>query len=164
MLDHFLVADLTSRGDDRAPRVIMGRAIRQKIVALHALDGVRSPVSGRPNGWSGQKCSIEYLLHMRRWLVAIHQDFLAYDATLTLDVVRREFRIHVEITKDVAQPRKEFRSGNSVITCAFLGRIRVHVAAHAFDLLHNAAGRPAQVPLKSMCSMKCEIPLNLADS
>ena len=54
----------------------------------------------------------------------------------------RQLRIHVEIAKHVTKSRKKFCSGDRVIAGALLGRVRIHVASHAFDFLHDPPSRP----------------------
>ena len=90
------------RGSRRARR----RAVR-RAAALDTLSSV--PASGRPSGCRGPDGGGQQFLGDLRGLVLVHQDFLADDAPLALDLDRRQARVLVKIGQHVAQLRQPSR-------------------------------------------------------
>ena len=118
----------------------MGNPIVQKILPLKCRDALHRAGERTAQRMPVPVALIEQFLHMRRRFVAIHEDLLRDDSAFALDVARGEFRIKIKIAEHVAKAREKFGGGGGVVACSFLGGESVHVAAHAFDFLHDAAG------------------------
>lgn len=137
--DHVVVADLTSSRDDGAGSVVVAGAVGEKFGAAHGFDGLGGSCERTAEGVVGPEGGVEEFLNVGRGFVAIHLDFLGDDAAFAFYVQLREAGIHINVAEDVADAGKIFGRSGGVVAGAFFGGVGVHVAADAFNFLHDAA-------------------------
>ena len=106
----------------------------------------------------------EQLVDQVLGIVLGHADFFQHHGLLALDVFLREFRLEDHIRKDVEGLREMLVEDAGVEADHFLGGEGVeHAAERSISRAMSSAVR-RWVPLNTMCSMKCEMPLSSSGS
>ena len=121
------------------------------------------PSTGRPIGWPGKAVSWKWSKMMSSGVSLRLPDLLQDDPPLPLQLLRLEDGVGQDVADDVGGERDVLLQHLAVVGGLLAGGVGVDVAADRLDLLRDRGGACARsVPLKAMCSRKCETPFSSA--
>ena len=132
-LDDAVVIDGTGDGGDGGGAIVVAALEAEELLAFQpadALDGAGERAAERVAGPHGLG---EELLRMLRGVVAIHEDLLADDFALALDLAGLEAAFEIHVREDIAKLCEVLGGGLRVVAGVVLGGEGIEVAAEALD-------------------------------
>ena len=156
--------EVAGAGDDRGAAVVVAAQETEELRALEGGDGFEAAGERAAQRMGGPHRLREEFLRVLRglvWYMRISSRMTSRSRSMSSGA-KREARY---MSHSTSQSFGRCARGLGVVAGVILGREGVEVTADALDRLGESAGRcVGPVPLKSMCSRKCETPLSGAAS
>ena len=162
--DDRLMVDGARRRDHHVGRAIIAREVGAQPARVDRAHRLGCPQDRAPDRLVRERDALQIFEDQVVGRIFDGADLLHDHVLLARELLRLEGRIGEDVGKHVEGQRNVGAQHARVIGRAFDAGRRIEIAAHRFDLLGDLARGAGLVPLKAMCSRKCEMPCSSACS